>query len=143
MRCSNENHCVPQKQHKQPPTMDVSGDDEEEEEPDAATTQTSNIRSQTTQLRKQGLSPTVLLTFLWVVVNGFSQNVTLTNPPDTQIFHGCKRPRSNGGDLQARCIHSYYNHCWSRWPDRRRHRYLATGTLPKSQCLNCAVPQNS
>jgi hypothetical protein len=29
----------------------------------------------------------LLLTFLWAVGNGLSQNVTLTNPPDMQIFH--------------------------------------------------------
>jgi hypothetical protein len=28
-----------------------------------------------------------LLSFLWAVANGFSQNVTLTDPPDTELFH--------------------------------------------------------
>jgi hypothetical protein len=28
-----------------------------------------------------------ILAFLWAVANGFSQNVSLSDPPDTQIFH--------------------------------------------------------
>jgi hypothetical protein len=54
----------------------ASGDDDEEEvDSDAAPI--------TTMQRDCHL----LLTFLWAVANGFSQNVPLTDPPDSPIFH--------------------------------------------------------
>jgi hypothetical protein len=55
-----------------PATMDASGNDDKEEEPDTTTKQTSN-RSPT-QLQQKDCH--LLLTLLWVVANGFSQNVT-------------------------------------------------------------------
>jgi hypothetical protein len=53
---------------------DEAADDNEEEPTDTAAT----------PMQK---SCHCLLTFLWAVANGFSQNVTLTDPPDTPIFH--------------------------------------------------------
>jgi hypothetical protein len=48
-------------------------DDEEEDDPDAVTTMQRDCH--------------LLLTFLWAVANGFGQNIPLTDPPDTPIFH--------------------------------------------------------
>jgi hypothetical protein len=61
----------------------ATGDNnEEEDDPDAVTTMQRDCH--------------LLITVLWAVANGFSQNIPLTSPPNTPIFHAKSQQLMDG-----------------------------------------------